>query len=144
MLSLVYLKINFFTTFFYFFSGNRNIRYVFLRTLLYHFPLIFYTSVSLLKKYIIVLLSRRIFHLSPSPNLSHSVYSKQNPQLCFGGTTRDVLHFTFLLKICEFFTRRQKNRPFLKMKFANKGIDALNLSNILNQKSVQINIPPYF
>ena len=39
---------------------------------------------------------------------------------------------------------RQKNRPFLKMKFANKGIDALNLSNILNQKSVQSNIPPYF
>ena len=36
-----------------------------------------------------------------------------------------------------------KNRPFLKIKFANKGIDALNLSNILNQKSVQGNIPPY-
>ena len=30
------------------------------------------------------------------------------------------------------------------MKFANKGIDALNVSNILNQKSVQSNIPPYF
>ena len=37
-----------------------------------------------------------------------------------------------------------KNRPFLKIKFANKGIDALNFSNILNQKSVQSNIPPYF
>ena len=37
-----------------------------------------------------------------------------------------------------------KNRPFIKIKFANKGIDALNLSNILNQKSVQSNIPPYF
>ena len=36
-----------------------------------------------------------------------------------------------------------KNLPFLKIKFANKGIDALNLSNILNQTSVQINIPPY-
>ena len=36
------------------------------------------------------------------------------------------------------------NRPFLKVKFANKGIDALNLSNILNQKSVQSQIPPYF
>ena len=36
------------------------------------------------------------------------------------------------------------NRPFLKIKFANKGIDALNFSNILNQKSVQSNIPPYF
>ena len=29
-------------------------------------------------------------------------------------------------------------------KFANKGIDALNVSNILNQKSVQNKIPPYF
>ena len=37
-----------------------------------------------------------------------------------------------------------KNRPLLKIKFANKGIDALNLSNILNQKSVQSNIPLYF
>ena len=37
-----------------------------------------------------------------------------------------------------------KNHPFLKRKFANNGIDALNLSNILNQKSVQSSIPPYF
>ena len=37
-----------------------------------------------------------------------------------------------------------KNRPFLKIKFANKGIDALNVSNILNQNSVQNNFPPYF
>ena len=37
-----------------------------------------------------------------------------------------------------------KIRPFLKIKFANKGIDALNLSNILNKKCVQSNIPPYF
>ena len=31
-----------------------------------------------------------------------------------------------------------RNRPFLNVKFANKGIDALNVSNILNQKSVKI------
>ena len=37
-----------------------------------------------------------------------------------------------------------RNRPFLNVKFANKGIDALNVSNILNQKSVQNKIPPYF
>ena len=37
-----------------------------------------------------------------------------------------------------------RNRPFLNVKFANKGIDALNISNILNQKSVQNKIPPYF
>ena len=33
-----------------------------------------------------------------------------------------------------------RNRPFLNVKFANKGIDALNVSNILNQKSVQSKI----
>ena len=37
-----------------------------------------------------------------------------------------------------------RNRPFLKVKFANKDIDALNLSNMLNQKSVQSKIPLYF
>ena len=37
-----------------------------------------------------------------------------------------------------------RNHPFLKVKFANKGIVALNLSNMLNQKSVQSKIPPYF
>ena len=36
-----------------------------------------------------------------------------------------------------------KSRPFLKIKFANKG-NALKLSNILNQISIQRNIPPYF
>ena len=37
-----------------------------------------------------------------------------------------------------------RNRPFLNVKFANKGIEALNVSNILNQKSVQNKIPQYF
>ena len=37
-----------------------------------------------------------------------------------------------------------RNRPFLNVKFANKGIDALNVSNILNKKFVQNKIPPYF
>ena len=46
------------------------------------------------------------------------------------------------VRVCD--SIETKNRPFLKIKFPNKGIDALNLSNILNQKSVQSNIPPYF
>ena len=37
-----------------------------------------------------------------------------------------------------------RNRPFLNVKFANKGIDALNNSNILNQKSVQKKNPSVF
>ena len=59
-----------------------------------------------------------------------------------------VLFWTFpqtgFSKMSEFVDSiGTKNLPFLKIKFANKGIDALNLSNILNQKSVQSNIPPY-
>ena len=37
-----------------------------------------------------------------------------------------------------------RNRAFLIVKFANKGIDTLNVNNILNQKSVQNKISPYF
>ena len=34
--------------------------------------------------------------------------------------------------------------PVLKLKFSNKGIDAVNLSNILRHKKVQSCIPEYF
>ena len=36
------------------------------------------------------------------------------------------------------------NRKFLHILFANKGIDAINISNILNRKEVVTEIPPYF
>ena len=36
------------------------------------------------------------------------------------------------------------NRKFLHIPFANKGIDAINISNILNKKEVIKEIPPYF
>ena len=35
-------------------------------------------------------------------------------------------------------------RSFLKLSFANKGIDGINLDNILHHKSVKSKIPPYF
>ena len=37
-----------------------------------------------------------------------------------------------------------ESRKFLNMKFANKGIDAINIGNILNHRDVVKNIPPYF
>ena len=46
------------------------------------------------------------------------------------------------VRICD--SIETNNQPFLKIKFTNKGINTLNLSAILNQKSVQSNIPPYF
>jgi hypothetical protein len=36
------------------------------------------------------------------------------------------------------------NRTFPHIPFANKGIDAINISNILNRKEVVKEIPPYF
>ena len=38
----------------------------------------------------------------------------------------------------------ENNRKFLHIPFANKGIDANNISNILNRKEVVKEIPPYF
>jgi hypothetical protein len=38
----------------------------------------------------------------------------------------------------------QDNVSFLKLRFANKGIDAINISNILHHKDVQKKIPNYF
>ena len=36
------------------------------------------------------------------------------------------------------------NRNFMKIEFRNKGLDAINISNILNYKDVKAAIPPYF
>jgi hypothetical protein len=35
-------------------------------------------------------------------------------------------------------------KKFLHIPFANKGIDAINISNIFNRKEVVKEIPPYF
>jgi hypothetical protein len=35
-------------------------------------------------------------------------------------------------------------RSFLKLSFANNGLDGINLGNILHHKSVKSKIPPYF
>ena len=66
---------------------------------------------------------------------------------CIPRTSTSENYFGHFLKqafksvsVCD--NTETKNRPFLKIKFANKGIDALNLSNFLKKKSVQSNIPP--
>ena len=35
-------------------------------------------------------------------------------------------------------------RSFLKLSFANNGLDGINLGNIIHHKSVKSKIPPYF
>jgi hypothetical protein len=43
-----------------------------------------------------------------------------------------------------FYDLHDNNRKFLHIPFANKGIDVINISNILNRKEVVKEIPPYF
>ena len=42
-----------------------------------------------------------------------------------------------------YISLHDNNRKFLHIPFANKGIDAINISNILNRKVVVKEIPPY-
>ena len=39
---------------------------------------------------------------------------------------------------------KEEPKNFLSLQFANKGLDAINLANILHHKSVKEKIPPYF
>ena len=69
------------------------------------------------------------------------------------GSTRSAR--SYLLLIMD-IARRRSFRPvstskeddipghFFKVDFVNKGLDAIKFSNILHQKTVQSNIPPYF
>ena len=86
-------------------------------------------------------------------NMLHDLYESTltlhfadaaSPEHRLQGIILDISSNRFFkaVRVCDYTDT--KNRPFLKLKFANKGIDALNLSNIFNQKSVQSNIPPYF
>jgi hypothetical protein len=49
-----------------------------------------------------------------------------------------------LFKPVRYEPLHDNNRKFLHIPFANKGIDAINISNILNRKEVVKEIPPYF
>jgi hypothetical protein len=38
----------------------------------------------------------------------------------------------------------KENIPFIPLFFANKGLDAINIGNILHYKAVKAMVPPYF
>jgi hypothetical protein len=62
-------------------------------------------------------------------------------------TKLDIYAFITNNLICLFKPVRSEllhdnNRKFLHIPFANKGIDAINISNILNRKEVVKEIPP--
>ena len=56
----------------------------------------------------------------------------------------DIAHIRLFKPVRTDGESDPKGRHFLKVEFANKGIDAINIANILHNKSVQANIPPYF
>ena len=60
------------------------------------------------------------------------------------GIISDISSNRFIKAVGVSEPTETRNRPFLNVKFANKGIDALNFSNILNRKSVQNEITRYF
>ena len=49
-----------------------------------------------------------------------------------------------LFKPVKLHANVEEHRSFLPIHFANKGLDAINLANILHHKSVKSKIPPYF
>lgn len=49
-----------------------------------------------------------------------------------------------LFKPVSTTSNSEEKRNFFKVEFANKGLDAVNISNIFHQKSVQKTIPDYF
>ena len=55
----------------------------------------------------------------------------------------DIASHRLFRPVCEHSEELEK-RSFLNLKFINKGIDAINISNILHHKRVKNNIPPYF
>ena len=55
----------------------------------------------------------------------------------------DIANCRMFLPVKSDFSNVSTDK-FLKLKFANKGIDTLNIGNILNHKEVTKHIPAYF
>ena len=55
----------------------------------------------------------------------------------------DIANHRLFRHVFEHSEELQK-RSFFNLKFTNKGIDAINISNILHHKRVKSNIPSYF
>ena len=56
----------------------------------------------------------------------------------------DIAKFRLYKPVQTFSLAETPTRDFLKLDFRNKGLDAVNISNILNHKEVTSAIPAYF
>ncbi|KAK3103876.1 hypothetical protein FSP39_022583 [Pinctada imbricata] len=68
----------------------------------------------------------------------------RSPEYRLQGVILDISTFRLFQAVRSDKSEEKTNRPFIKVRFANKGIDNLNLGQILNHKTVTEKIPPYF
>ena len=75
----------------------------------------------------------------------------KNRKICIDYKTPEYKLTSMILSVAKFRLEAQKevieseqHKNFLHIEFANKGIDLLNLSNILHHSKVMKKIPPYF
>lgn len=71
------------------------------------------------------------------------LFDFSTPEYRLGSMIMDIAYHR-LFKPTQTENTAHAPRHFFKLQYANKGIDAVNISNILNHKKVQSCIPPYF
>ncbi|KAK3104459.1 hypothetical protein FSP39_002438 [Pinctada imbricata] len=90
---------------------------------------------------------------SPGCQSLHEIYDytkdlaytdTRSPEYRLQGVILDISTFRLFQAVRSDKSEEKTNRPFIKVRFANKGIDNLNLCQILNHKTVTEKIPPYF
>ena len=71
-------------------------------------------------------------------------YVQNSPEYKLVAIILDVAKFRLYKPVQTVSPEETPTRDFLKLDFRNKGLDAVNISNILNHKKVTSAIPAYF
>ena len=66
--------------------------------------------------------------------MQHNNRDSNSPEYRLDSITMDIFH-NRLFKPVQTFCNSNPPKAFLKLRFGNKGLDAIRLSNILNHKS---------
>ena len=70
--------------------------------------------------------------------------NQSSPEYRLSAIILDISHNVLFKPVRTGHSQQTENRRFLKLNFTNKGIDTINVGNILNHKQVRDKIPPYF
>ena len=70
--------------------------------------------------------------------------NSSSPEYRLSSIILDISHNVLFKPVRTNEYSQTDNRRFMKVKFSNKGIDAIKIGNILNHKLVRDKIPPYF